>query len=154
MPPPTTTTTTFDILFAAAKAVYHNAYAPYSRFPVGAALLGDDGNVYIGSNVENASYPAGVCAEGGAISAMVAAGCRRITALAVVSGQPGDGSLGTPCGICRQRIREFADPHTPVHVCGPEGLRRTLRLDELLPHAFDADSLAAGRAPAIGHANA
>ena len=147
-------TTTFEKLFAAAKSVYATAYAPYSNFPVGAALLGDDGSIYVGNNVENASYPAGVCAESGAISAMVAAGCQRITALAVVSGQPGDGSLGTPCGICRQRIREFAAPDTPVHVCGPEGLRRTLRLDELLPHAFDADSLAAGRAPELGRANA
>ena len=145
--------TTFERLFAAAKSVYSKAYAPYSSFPVGAAVLGDDGGVYVGCNVENASYPAGVCAEGGAISAMVAAGCQRIEALVVVSGQPGDDSFGTPCGICRQRIREFAAPDTPVHVCGPEGLRRTLRLDELLPHAFDADSLAAGRAPELGPAN-
>lgn len=150
MPP----TTILEKLFAAAKLAYGAAYAPYSKFPVGAALLGDDGNVYIGCNVENASYPAGVCAEGGAISAMVAGGCRRITALVVLSGQPGDGSLGTPCGICRQRIREFADPDTPVHVCGPEGLRRTLRLDELLPHAFDADALTSGRAPEYGQASA
>lgn len=146
--------TSFETLFAAARAVYDNAYAPYSRFPVGAALLGADGQVYIGSNVENASYPAGVCAESGAISAMVAAGCTRIQALAVVSGQSGDGILGTPCGICRQRILEFAGPETPIHICGPEGLRRTLRLDELLPHAFDAESLTAGRAPQLGPANA
>ena len=154
MPPTPSMTAAVERLFAAAKAVFATAYAPYSNFPVGAAVLGEDGNVYVGCNVENASYPAGICAEGGAISAMVAAGCLRIAAVAVVSGRPGDGSLGTPCGICRQRIREFAAADTPIHICGPEGLRRTLRLDELLPHAFDADSLNAGRAPELGRANA
>ena len=132
-----------DRLFAAAKAVHAKAYAPYSRFPVGAAILGDDGAIYVGCNVENASTPAGVCAEGGAISAMVAAGCMRIRALAVVSGHDGDGALGTPCGICRQRILEFASAETPIHICGPEGLRKTLRLEQLLPHAFGPHTLAA-----------
>ena len=94
-------------LFAAAKIAQANAYAPYSRFKVGAALRSQSGAVYSGCNVENAAYPEGFCAEAGAIAAMALAGERRIAEILVV----GDGdALCTPCGGCRQRIREFADP--------------------------------------------
>ena len=96
-------------LFAAAKAAQKNAYARYSHFHVGAALRTVSGAVFSGCNVENAAYPQGACAEAGAIAAMAAAGERRIKEILVI----GDGdALCTPCGGCRQRIREFADPST------------------------------------------
>lgn len=128
-------------LFAAALAARGNAYAPYSRYKVGAAVLTPDGAIYAGANAENAAYPLGTCAEAGAIAAMVAAGGREIVAVAVVGGEAGDGTLCTPCGGCRQRIREFARPETPVHVCGPEGLRRTLTVAQLLPLSFGPENL-------------
>lgn len=128
-------------LFAAALAAKNNAYAPYSRFQVGAAVLCDDGAIYAGANVENAAYPQGQCAEASALGAMVTAGRRRIVAAAVVGGAAGDGILCTPCGGCRQRLREFAAPDTPVYVCGPEGLRRALTVAELLPLSFGPDNL-------------
>lgn len=128
-----------DALFAAARAAQARAYAPYSRFSVGAALLSEDGAVHAGCNVENAAYPSGSCAEQGAISAMVAGGGRAIRAILVI----GDGPEPvTPCGACRQRIREFAAPDTRIHVCGPEGLRRTFTRDELLPESFGPENLA------------
>ena len=120
-------------LFAAAKAAQAKAYAPYSRFRVGAALITLDGAIFAGGNVENAAYPEGWCAETSAIAAMAAGGARRIAEICVV----GDGAaLCTPCGGCRQRIREFADDATVVHVAGPEGVRATFRLAALLPESF------------------
>jgi len=120
-------------LLAAAKTAQANAYAPYSRFKVGAALRTPRGTIFAGCNVENASYPEGWCAETSAIAAMAAAGERRIAEICVV----GDGEdLCTPCGGCRQRIREFAGAGTLVHVAGPDGVRRTFRLEELLPESF------------------
>jgi cytidine deaminase len=120
-------------LFAAAKAAQAAAYAPYSRFHVGAALRTPDGAIFGGGNVENASYPEGWCAETSAIAAMAAAGARRIAEICVI----GDGAaLCTPCGGCRQRIREFANDDTLVHVAGPEGVRATFRLSALLPESF------------------
>jgi cytidine deaminase len=126
-----------DLLEAALKA-RANAYAPYSRFTVGAALRAEDGRIYAGANVENAAYPEGLCAEAGAIGAMVAAGARRIAEIVVV----GDGAaLCTPCGACRQRIREFAAADATVHVAGPEGVRRSFTLAELLPQSFGPENL-------------
>jgi cytidine deaminase len=126
-------------LFAAAKAAHATAYAPYSRFHVGAALRTTEGVVYSGCNVENAAYPQGACAETGAISAMALAGGRRIAEIVVV----GDGEgLCTPCGGCRQRIREFADAATPIHIAGLEGIRASFTLEELLPHSFGPEHLA------------
>ncbi len=120
-------------LFAAAKAAQSKAYAPYSKFRVGAALSTPEGAIFSGGNVENAAYPEGWCAETSAIAAMAAGGARRIAAICVV----GDGeALCTPCGGCRQRIREFADAETIVHVAGPEGVRATFRLAALLPESF------------------
>ena len=120
-------------LFAAARAAQANAYAPYSRFKVGAALRTPSGAIHSGGNVENASYPEGVCAETSAISAMAQAGERRIVEICVV----GDGAaLCTPCGGCRQRLREFADLATIVHIAGPEGVRATFKLSALLPESF------------------
>jgi cytidine deaminase len=125
-------------LFAVAKAAQANAYAPYSRFKVGAAVRSVSGAVSGGCNVENAAYPQGSCAEAGAISAMALAGGRRIAEILVI----GDGeALCTPCGGCRQRIREFAAPATPIHIAGSEGVRRTFTLGELLPESFGPDHL-------------
>jgi cytidine deaminase len=133
-----------DDLLAAARTVQARAYAPYSRFRVGAAIRGGNGAVYAGCNVENAAYPTGTCAEAGAIAAMVAAGERRILEILVV----GDGQgLVTPCGACRQRIREFAADDAPIHAAGPEGVRRSFTLAELLPHAFGPDNLTAPPGP-------
>jgi len=127
-----------DELFAAARSIQAKAYAPYSRFKVGAAIRTADGRIFTGCNVENAAYPVGTCAEAGAIAAMIAGGADRIAAIVVM----GEGSaLVTPCGGCRQRIREFAALETPVHVAGPEGIRRTFALDELLPFSFGPDNL-------------
>jgi len=121
-----------------ARDAMGRAYAPYSKFQVGAVMRGADGGLYAGCNVENAAYPQGCCAEASAISAMVMAGENRIAEV-VVMGR-GDG-LVTPCGGGRQRIREFADDTTPVHVCGEEGLRKTLTLGELLPLSFGPENL-------------
>jgi cytidine deaminase len=127
-----------EALFEAARLAQTRAYAPYSGFRVGAAALGESGAVYAGCNVENAAYPVGTCAEAGAIAAMVAAGERRLAAILVV----GDGEqLVTPCGACRQRIREFGTADTPVHAAGRNGVRETFVLGDLLPRAFGPDNL-------------
>ncbi len=120
------------------RVAMDKAYAPYSEFQVGAVVKTDGGNLYAGCNVENAAYPQGCCAEASAISAMIMAGEQRIAEIAVMG--RGDG-LVTPCGGCRQRIREFADDATPIHICGTEGLRQTMTLGELLPYSFGPENL-------------
>ncbi len=127
-----------DDLLDAALAVQANAHAPYSGFRVGAAVRSTSGAVYVGCNVENASFPEGTCAEAAAIGAMVAAGERQIAEVLTVA--DGD-DLTTPCGGCRQRLREFAVPSTVVHAAGPEGVRRTFTLGELLPASFGPENL-------------
>jgi cytidine deaminase len=127
-----------DTLFEAARAIQAKAYAPYSRFKVGAAIATVDGQVFTGCNVENAAYPLGTCAEAGAIAAMAAAGERTIDVILTVA--DGD-TLATPCGGCRQKIREFAGPATVIHVAGPEGVRATYTMDELLPDSFGPENL-------------
>ena len=126
-------------LIDAAIAARAMAHAPYSGFAVGAALRGASGKVYAGCNVENASYPEGCCAETSAISAMVMGGDTRIVEAAVAGGGE---ALVTPCGGCRQRLREFAGDSLTIHICGPEGLRRSVTLGELLPLSFGPDNLA------------
>ena len=101
-----------------------NAYAPYSNFPVGACLRTDSGAFYAAANVENAAYPQGQCAEASAIGMMIAAGDRRIVEVVVMGGKPGDGMLCTPCGGCRQRLREFCAPDVQVHSAVPKGCAR------------------------------
>ena len=125
-------------LFAAAEAVRARAYAPYSRFPVGAAILADDGKVYAGCNIENAAYPIGNCAEASAIAAMIAGGARRIARIYVTG--PGAAPV-TPCGGCRQRIREFADPDAVVISHGVDGAALSQTVAELLPHSFGPEFL-------------
>ncbi len=128
-----------DDIVAAARAAMARAHAPYSSFKVGAAVRGGSGRLYAGCNVENAAYSQGWCAEASAIAAMVMAGETRIVEAAVMGG--GD-ALCTPCGGCRQKLHEFAGGDLPIHVCGPEGVRRTVTLSELLPLAFGPGNLA------------
>ena len=125
-------------LFTAAAAARNKAYAPYSNFLVGAAIRTASGAIHAGANVENAAYPQGCCAEASAISAMILAGERQIAEILVV----GTGEeLVTPCGGCRQRIREFAPPDVPIHVAGIDGVRRSFTLEELLPCSFGPENL-------------
>ncbi len=112
-----------------------NAYARYSDYAVGAALIDEQGHVHTGCNVENASYPLGNCAETAAIAAMVNAGGRRIVAIAVVGGK-GDVGACTPCGGCRQRIQEFADDDTTIIVHDDSEGWKTYTIAELLPASF------------------
>jgi cytidine deaminase len=130
--------TFIDELFAAAVAAQANAHVPYSKYPVGAAVRSGSGQVFAGCNVENAAYPQGWCAETSAIAAMVGAGEREIVAILTVAN--GD-QLATSCGGCRQKIREFAAPDALIHAAGPEGVRRTFTLDELLPCSFGPEQL-------------
>lgn len=125
-------------LFAAAEAVRARAYAPYSRFHVGAAILADDGKIYAGANVENAAYPIGNCAEASAIAAMIAGGGKRITRIYVTG--PGSAPV-TPCGGCRQRIREFADQDVVVISHGVDGDPLSQTVEQLLPHSFGPEYL-------------
>lgn len=127
-------------MFALAQNAMSRAYAPYSNFPVGAVVRAQSGQLYAGCNVENAAYPQGWCAEASAIAAMIMAGEHTIIEVAVI-GQSDD--LITPCGGCRQKIREFAaDDGIPIHLCGPEGIRKTVTLGELLPLSFGPEHLA------------
>ncbi|MGF1626343.1 MAG: cytidine deaminase [Alphaproteobacteria bacterium] len=128
----------FDAMLALARTAMANAYAPYSNFAVGACVRDEQDRLFAGCNVENAAYPVGWCAEASAIGAMATAGGRRIVEAVVVGG--GD-LLCTPCGGCRQRLAEFAGWDAPVHVCGPQGLRRSFRLGELLPDGFGPANL-------------
>jgi homotetrameric cytidine deaminase len=121
-------------LLRAADEVMHTAHVKYSHFPVGAALRGVDGQVYVGSNVENAAYPQGQCAETSALGALVAAGQTRITEVGVTAAHM---EFCPPCGGCRQRLAEFAAPDTPVHLGRPGGRRLTTTVGDLLPLAFD-----------------
>ncbi len=122
-----------DEMIRLAKAARENAHAPYSGFRVGACLRSGDGRLFAGCNVENVSYPEGQCAETSALGALVTAGAFEVTEVVVLA----EGErLCTPCGGCRQRLAEFATSETPVHIAGPEGLRRSFTLGELLPEAF------------------
>ena len=110
------------------------AHAPYSDFPVGAAIRTTDGRTYAGCNVENVSYPEGWCAETSAIAHMVMDGGGKIAEVAVLGLKA---NLCTPCGGCRQRLAEFGTAETKVHLCNREGLVETVTLGDLLPNSFD-----------------
>lgn len=120
-------------MLAAARAARERAYAPYSRFAVGAALLDESGRIHAGCNIENAAYPQGQCAEASALAHLVLAGGRRVLA-AVVAGE-GLRPV-TPCGGCRQRLREFAADDCPIWVADGQTLRGCYTLGELLPTSF------------------
>jgi homotetrameric cytidine deaminase len=127
-------------LLALARAAVRNAYAPYSSFPVGAALRTEDGRRYAGANVENAAYPQGQCAEASAIGAFVADGGGRIAEVVVAAPSS---ELCSPCGGCRQRLREFTPDDAPIHLADLDRVRRTTSLGELLPLSFGPEHLAA-----------
>ena len=122
-------------LLQAATDVRLRAYAPYSRFKVGAALRATSGAVHVGCNVENVAYPEGTCAEAGAIAAMIAAGDTRIAEIWVIADSP---DPVPPCGGCRQKIAEFADQDVRVTLCTTDGAQRSLTVADLLPGVFTA----------------
>ena len=126
-------------LIAAAMQARLRAYAPYSKFLVGAAVRDEHGKIHGGCNIENAAYPQGWCAETSAIAAMIMAGSHGIAEMAVI----GSGDLlCTPCGGCRQKIREFAKGDVKVHMCGEDGrIMKTMTLNELLPDSFGPENL-------------
>jgi cytidine deaminase len=130
---------TVQALLDAARLAQARAYAPYSQFQVGAAVLDEHGRIHAGCNVENAAYPQGVCAEAAALAAMVLAGGRRAQALLVVGSGP---QLVTPCGGCRQKLREFAADDVPVLAADAGGVKARFTLGELLPHGFGPAHLA------------
>jgi len=123
-------------LIDTARAVRENAYAPYSKFKVGAAIRATSGAVYAGCNVENVAYPEGTCAEAGAIAAMVAAGDTTIAEIAVIADSPKPVS---PCGGCRQKIAEFAAADVVVTLATTDGIVTQTTVASLLPGSFDAD---------------
>ena len=130
--------TPLELMLDVARQALANAHAPYSRFRVGACVRSAGGRLDAGCNVENASYPVTQCAEATAIGAMVAAGERQIAEVVIVS----EGAEPCPpCGRCRQQLAEFATATTRVHLCGPEGVRLTATLGELLPMAFGPNTL-------------
>jgi cytidine deaminase len=127
------TTHALPPMLDAARRALANAHAPYSRFRVGACVRTAGGRLYAGCNVENASYGLTQCAETTAIGSMVAAGDREIAEVVVVTERT---EPCPPCGRCLQQLTEFAGPHVPIHLCGPEGVRLTTTLGALLPMAF------------------
>ena len=137
-------TTNDNALLDAATAARKQSHSPYSGYQVGAAVLDENEQVHVGCNVENASYPEGICAEANAIGSMITNGGRRIVAIAIVGGpdeQHSDGQftdieLCTPCGGCRQRILEFADAETRVLMQGTKGVVES-GIGDLLPLSFN-----------------
>lgn len=122
-------------LLSAATQVRQNAYAPYSRFKVGAAIRCASGAIYVGCNVENVAYPEGTCAEAGAIAAMIAAGETVIAEVLVIADCP---APVPPCGGCRQKIAEFASADVRVTLCTTDGASKTMTVADLLPGSFTA----------------
>ena len=123
-------------LMAQAKLAMEKAYAPYSKFQVGAALLGADGEVYTGCNVENAAYSPTMCAERVAVGKAVSNGCREFVALAVCGGKEGrPENFCTPCGVCRQVLVEFCKKDFPVYVTDGNTIQ-AFTLEQLLPAQF------------------
>jgi cytidine deaminase len=124
-------------LIKLAVAAAQSAYAPYSRYRVGAALLAQDGRVFTGCNVENASYGLTMCAERTAIFKAVSEGCTSFTSIAIAAGDAAHPPY--PCGACRQVIAQFCQGSMPIHVAPLDdpGAARHFTLDELLPHRFD-----------------
>lgn len=123
-------------LFEAAKGAMAFSHAPYSKFPVGAAIRAEDGKVYTGANIENISFPQGWCAEPTAISAMIMGGARHIKEIAVIAEKL---ALCPPCGGCRQKLAEFASPDTKIYLCDEVGVQKVMTMDELLPFSFKTE---------------
>ncbi|MDC7685065.1 cytidine deaminase [Asticcacaulis sp. BYS171W] len=123
-------------LFKAAKAATAFSHSPYSKFPVGAAILADDGKVYSGANIENIAFPQGWCAETTALSHMIMGGGKRVLEIAVFA--PCHPHC-PPCGGCRQKLAEFADASAQIHMYAEDGSVKTAALGDLLPMNFNAD---------------
>jgi cytidine deaminase len=123
-------------LLEAAREARDRSYSPYSRFAVGAALLGGDGSIYPGANVENRSYGLTLCAERAAIGAAVSAGVRDFRALLVVTDSH---PPAAPCGLCRETLAEFAGPELPIRLVNVDGATRDFRLGDLFPEVFQFD---------------
>ena len=123
---------------AETKKAMSKAYVPYSNYPVGVLIVTDNGNIYTGCNVENASYPLGNCAEASAIASMVMGGEKKIKHIYVMT-KNDEG--GIPCGGCRQRIREFSDSNTEVFMCSKDGVKGRVNISELLPNSFGPEHL-------------
>ena len=131
---------TDEKLVALAKEAMKNAYAPYSKFQVGAALLAKDGRVFTGCNVENASYGAAICAERNAITTAIAMGYKKgdfNKIHVMVSGE----KLSTPCFVCRQVITEFFDKDSEVILVGKNGESKTYKVSEMCPYPLDSEDL-------------
>ena len=124
----------WEPLIDAAAAVRERAYAPFSRFKVGSAVLMDDGSVHPGCNVENRSFGATICAERVAVTAAIAAGARRLEAVVVITDTD---PPAPPCGLCLAVLTEFGDPEVPVLLVGTGGAREQTTLGALHPHPFD-----------------
>ena len=128
----------FQRLFKACKEVREQAHVPYSNFKVGAAFLTEDNNIITGCNVENAAYPQSQCAEASAIGNLISQGYKSIKEIVVI----GSGNLlCSPCGGCRQRIREFASLNVKIHMCNESGHMKTSTLEILLPDSFGPENL-------------
>ena len=127
-----------DILYKSAVDAATRAYAPYSNFNVGAAILTSSGNIYTGCNVENAAYPQGLCAEASAIAKMIDAGDKEISQVCVHASEQSDVA---PCGGCRQKLSEFSTPATLIHLSDNNGITTTWKLSDLLPSSFGGDDL-------------
>ena len=125
-------------LFLKAVEAKDNAYAPYSKYHVGAAILSSGDKIYASCNVENISFPCGTCAEAGAISSMIAAGEKKIKAILITSN---GNDLVYPCGACLQRIAEFSDKKTKIYLADDKEVRQTYSLKDLLPYNFKTKDL-------------
>jgi cytidine deaminase len=125
-------------LFDAAWAAMQKTHSPYSKFPVGAALRTEDARVYSGCNIEVASYPEGWCAETTMLGHYIMGGGGKITEICVVAEKM---SKCTPCGGCRQRLAEFAEPKTRLYLCDNTGIIEAMTLEDIFPRGFDGDTL-------------
>jgi len=129
-------------LLQAARSAQRAAYAPYSNYQVGAAVLDEQGRIHAGCNVENAAYPEGLCAEAAALAAMVLAGSTRAQAVLVVgNGGKNNSAWTTPCGGCRQKLREFGGPDLSILTANPDHTGPLYTLAQLLPESFGPDHL-------------
>lgn len=129
---------TLDELFDAARGAMAKSHSPYSKFPVGAAILTEDGSVFAGANMEVISFPEGWCAETSALAHYVMAGGGRITDICVTAARMDE---CTPCGGCRQRLAEFAPPDARIHLTDQAGITKTITMAELLPLGFETEVL-------------
>jgi cytidine deaminase len=125
-------------LFLAARSAMAKAYAPYSKFPVGAAIRTEDGQIFTGANIEVASYPEGWCAETTALGLYIMGGGGKIAEIAVCAEKM---DRITPCGGCRQRLAEFAGPDAKLYLCDQTGVVEALTMREILPLGFRGDTL-------------